>query len=120
MSRDFAEGFRGWFYQGRIHLMRGYKSIDHLRAELGVITFENHNLYFECFLSRSDWSEQEALEWIRIFDDDDHDDYGAFAWDIVLLVERQISIEGISELVNIRNYWAQLALWSVRQQISRN
>ncbi|MCD0161608.1 hypothetical protein IHN32_07575 [Deinococcus sp. 14RED07] len=93
--------------------MRDHKSIDHLRAELGVITFDNQSLYFEYFLSHSDWNEREALEWIRIFDDDDYDDYGAFAWDIVLLVERQISIEGISELVKIRNYWAQLALWSV-------
>lgn len=94
--------------------MSDRKSIDQLRAELGVITFENQHLYSECFSSQATWSEREALEWIKIFADDDHDDYTALAWDIVLLVERRISTERVSELAKIRSYWAQIALQGLR------
>ncbi|MFC4424823.1 hypothetical protein [Deinococcus navajonensis] len=97
--------------------MSDRKAIDHLRAEVGVITFENQYLYSECFSSQSTWSEREALEWIKIFADDDYDDYTALAWDIVMLVERQISTEGISELAKIRSYWAQIALHGLRPRL---
>lgn len=97
--------------------MSDHKSIDQLRSELGVITFGNQHFYSKCLASQSIWSEREALEWIKIFADDDYDDYGALAWDIVLLVERQISTEGISELTKIENYWAQIALQSLSPKI---
>lgn len=97
--------------------MSDHKSIDQLRAELGVITFENQHLYSECFSRQSNWTEREALEWIKIFDKDDYDDYSALAWDIVLLVERQISTEGISDLADIGNYWSQIALQGLRLQV---
>lgn len=97
--------------------MSDYKSIDQLRAELGVITFKNQHLYSECFSRQLNWTEREALEWIEIFDKDDYDDYSALAWDIVLLVERQISIEGILALADIENYWAQIALQGLRPQV---
>lgn len=97
--------------------MSDHKSIDQLRAELGVITFENQHLYSECFSSQLVWSEREVLEWIKIFDKDDYDDYSALAWDIVSLAERQISNKGISDLADIGNYWAQVALQGLRPQV---
>jgi hypothetical protein len=97
--------------------MSDHKSIDQLRAELGVITFGNQHLYSDHFSNQPTWSEREALEWIKIFANDDYDDYSALAWDIVLLVERQISTEGVSELTKIGNYWAQLTLQSLSPQI---
>lgn len=97
--------------------MSDHKSIDQLRSELGMITFDNQHFYSECFTNQLIWSEREALEWIKIFADDDYDDYSALAWDIVLLIERQISTEGISELTKIENYWAQIALQSLSPQI---
>ena len=96
------------------HPMSDHKSIEQLRADLGVITFENQCLYSELFLNQPRWSEKAALEWIKIFDHDDYDDYTALAWDIVLLIEQQISPAGIAELASIRNYWAQLALQGLR------
>ena len=78
--------------------MSDHKSIDQLRSELGVITFDNQHFYSECFTSQSIWSEREALEWIKIFADDDYDDYSALAWDNVLFVERQSSTQEISEV----------------------
>ena len=93
--------------------MSDHKSIDKIRSELGAITFGNQHFYSKCFANQSIWSEREALEWIKIF----ADDYSVLAWDIVLLIERQISTEGISELTKIENYWTQMTLQSLSPQI---
>lgn len=89
------------------------KSIDQIREELGLINFENQHLYSNYFLHMPKLSESDAIGWIKIFGQDDYDDYCALAWDIVLLTEKYVTTEqGLLELTSLKSYWAETAAHS--------
>lgn len=96
------------------------KLIDQIRQELGPINLENQALYYDYYCQVRSWNEGEAIGWIKIFAEDDDDDYTAFAWDIVMLVEQHITTEGLSELANVRSYWGRIAFYGATERFSLN
>ncbi|MFC4424874.1 hypothetical protein [Deinococcus navajonensis] len=84
--------------------------IEELRTKLGTINYANASEYFDAFGQVGDWNEEQVLEWIQIFAEQDTDDYTGLAWDIVQLIEDNVGPDGLEKLKKLSSYWAQIAV----------
>jgi hypothetical protein len=84
--------------------------------DLGKINVDNQNDFCDLFSelpTQLTLEEAEALT--SIFADDDDDDYSAFVWDMILLIEKT---DGIKDSVVVRDskaYWVQILAYSLER-----
>jgi hypothetical protein len=72
-----------------------HKAINKM-LELGKINPENQKDFVDLFSELpNELRFEEAESLLGIFNDDDYDDYGAFGWNLILLLEKTKGIEKI-------------------------
>lgn len=84
--------------------------IELLQGKLGYINLENQYEYCSAFARVDNWTQEEILAWFAIFEREDDDDYGALAWDLVVLAEKHLNSSGHDNLKMLGNYWSMIAL----------
>jgi hypothetical protein len=80
-------------------------------SKLEKINFENSFEFAQLFdelPSKLTLEEAEAL--VAIFDDNDGDDYGALAWDFIMLFQKTDGIKNSVVFQNCNAYWIKILM----------